>query len=136
MEAKARVAGLDLKVSSAFRSYSYQSGLFSRAVAADGEAEARRYSAEPGRSQHQLGTAIDFGSIDDSFAATPESAWLVKHAAEYGFSLSYPDTLEGVTGYRHESWHWRWLGIPALGLQRDFFGDVQQYLIVYLSYYH
>ncbi len=102
-------------------------------MASDGEAEAKRVSAEPGRSQHQLGTAVDFGSIDDDFAGTAEFAWLSAHAAEHGFSLSYPEGLEALTGYRHESWHWRWLGRAAMAMQRDYFGDVQQNLIVFLS---
>jgi D-alanyl-D-alanine carboxypeptidase len=136
MSAAARQAGVDLLVSSSYRSYAYQKEVFARAVASDGEAEARRASAEPGRSQHQLGTALDLGSIDDSFAKTPAFAWLAKHAADYGFSLSYPESMDTVTGYRPESWHWRWLGREAVKLQRDFFGDIQQWMIVYLSYYH
>jgi len=135
LEEAAKAAGLRLEVGSAYRSFVYQKGVFERAVAADGAAEARRYSAEPGRSQHQLGCALDFSPIDDVFAATPGYAWLKSHAAAYGFSNSYPAGLEAFTGYRAESWHWRWLGLPALRLQKEWFGDIQQRMIVYLSHY-
>lgn len=136
MNKAALASSVDLELSSAYRSSSYQAKVFARIMASDGETEARRVSAEAGRSQHQLGTAMDFGSISDAFATTRESAWLKEHAGDWGFSLSYPEGLESVTGYRPESWHWRWLGVPAVKLQKQFFGDVQQYLIVYLSYYH
>ena len=62
--------GLNLMISSAYRSYDYQKGLYERYVAADGQEAADRYSARPGTSQHQLGLVMDFGSIDESFAAT------------------------------------------------------------------
>lgn len=135
MDRAARTEGVTLLVSSAYRSYAYQREVFARNVAEMGEAEARRVSAEPGRSQHQLGTAIDFGSIDDSFAETKAGVWLLRRAGDFGFSLSYPKGLEGVTGYVWESWHYRYLGTTATRLERDYFGGVQQYLIVFLSYY-
>ena len=60
--------GIKLLVSSTYRSYQYQEGLFNRYVKQDGLELAERYSARPGTSQHQLGTAIDFGSITDDWA--------------------------------------------------------------------
>ena len=57
--------GIKLMVSSTYRSYQYQEGLFNRYVKQDGLELAERYSARPGTSQHQLGVAIDFGSITD-----------------------------------------------------------------------
>ena len=90
---------------------------------------AERESARPGASQHQLGTAIDFGSITDAFAQTRAGKWLVAHAWEYGFSLSYPQGDEGITGYRYESWHYRFITKPGVLLQRRYFGNIQQYLL-------
>ncbi|MFZ4615241.1 MAG: M15 family metallopeptidase [Rectinemataceae bacterium] len=133
MASAARTEGLKLVAGSAYRSWAYQKTVFAREVAAYGEAQARRESAEPGRSQHQLGTVVDFSPIDEAFALRPEFAWLSARAGGFGFSRSYPEGLEAVTGYRSESWHWRWIGTGAASLQKAYFGDVQQYLMLFLS---
>ena len=58
--------------------------------------------------------------------------WLAAHAGEYGFSLSYPQGYEEVTGYRYESWHYRYITKPGALLQKRYFGDVQQYMLEFL----
>ena len=125
--------GITLLVSSTYRSYDYQKKLFARYVAQDGEALAERYSARAGTSQHQLGTAIDFGSITDEFAETKQGKWLYAHAAEYGFSLSFPAGYEDVTGYMWECWHYRYIGKDACALQKKWFGDIQQYMMEFID---
>lgn len=135
MDAAAKRDGVTLVFSSSYRSFEYQDGLFKRYAAAHGEAEASRFSARPGMSQHQLGTAIDFGSIDDSFAQTRAGAWLAANAWRYGFSLSYPQGMEAVTGYIWESWHYRYITKPAALLERDYFGGIQQYLLEFIAAY-
>jgi D-alanyl-D-alanine carboxypeptidase len=132
MDSAARADGAPLLYSSSYRSFDYQAGVYAREVKEFGQAQADRESARPGTSQHQLGTVIDFGSITDAFADTREGRWLAAHAWEYGFSLSYPEGYESVTGYRHESWHYRYITKPAARLQREFFGDIQQYMLVFL----
>ena len=94
--------GIKLLVSSTYRSYSYQEKLFAKWVAIDGLEEAERESARPGTSQHQLGVAIDFGSITDDFAETYMGKWVYENAAKYGWSLSFPKGYEDITGYRWE----------------------------------
>jgi D-alanyl-D-alanine carboxypeptidase len=133
MDSAARADGAPLLYSSSYRSYDYQAEVYARAVEKDGQAQADRESARPGSSQHQLGTVIDFGSITDAFAGTKQGRWLAAHAWEYGFSLSYPDGYEPVTGYKHESWHYRYITKPAARLQREFFGDIQQYMLAFLN---
>ena len=72
----------------------------------------------PGHSEHHLGTAIDFGSPDDSKAAwnhedwgqTPAGAWLYQNAWRFGFVLSYPKNKRDVTCYQYEPWHYRYIG--------------------------
>ena len=128
----ARAAGVTLTFSSTYRSYGYQQGVFAREVEMYGRETAERESAHAGYSQHQLGTAIDFGSISDDYARTPEGRWVAAHAWEYGFSLSYPAGLEAVTGYRNESWHYRYITPAGTLMQRRYFGDVQQYLLQFL----
>lgn len=135
MAEAARKEGITLVVSSAYRSYEYQKTVFERTVKEMGKTEAERVSALPGMSQHQLGTAIDFGLIDDTFAKTAASKWLTMHASQFGFSLSYPQDMEKVTGYRWESWHYRYISPSAAQLQDKFFLGVQQYLIEFFAYF-
>jgi D-alanyl-D-alanine carboxypeptidase len=131
MDKAARAEGLALVLGSAYRSYAYQVGVWDRGVAAEGEAATAKVIALPGHSQHQLGMAIDFGSIDDSFAATKASRWLAANARRFGFSLSYPKGREGVTGYSWESWHYRYIGKAAAALEAEFFEGMQQYLVLF-----
>jgi D-alanyl-D-alanine carboxypeptidase len=135
MDAAARSEGVVLAISSAYRSYAYQKQVFARNVAEDGLELARRSSAEPGRSQHQLGAAIDFGSIDDSFAETKAGKWLAANARRFGFSPSYPKGMEGLTGYRWESWHYRYVGEEAAALEAEFFGGLQARMIAFMEKY-
>lgn len=130
MSMNAAKAGILLQVSSAYRSDEYQKILFEAYIERFGEEEAVRFSAPPGKSQHQLGTAVDFGDITNSFAETPAGIWLMANAGNYGWSLSYPsEDAEEATGYRWESWHWRWIGAEAAAMQLEFFGDSQQRLL-------
>ena len=133
MAAAARADGVTLVVSSAYRSFKYQQAVRARVEAELGEAAADRESARAGQSQHQLGLAVDFGSIDDSFAKTEAAAWLAENAIRHGWSLSYPEGLESVTGYRWESWHYRYLGTAAAALVEKRFRGVQQYALEFLA---
>jgi D-alanyl-D-alanine carboxypeptidase len=135
MDQAARAEGVTLVFSSAYRSYTYQDGLFARYAGQYGEAQADRFSARPGHSQHQLGTAIDFGSIDDSFAGTAAGKWMAENAWRFGFSLSYPQGMEELTGYIWESWHFRYITVPGARIEADFFGGIQQYFLEFLAEY-
>ncbi len=94
-------------------------------------AERARAVGPPGYSEHATGYAIDFGTrpspgcgdVDACFARTPAGLWLIAHAAEFGFELSFPaGNAQGVTW---EPWHWRWVGtastIPGAGPARAIF---------------
>ncbi len=125
--------GVTLLVSSAYRSYAYQRGVYNRIVAEIGAEAADRESAKPGHSQHQLGLAVDFGSIDDAFAQTEPGRWLAVNAGRFGWSLSYPQSYEAVTGYRWESWHYRYVGPEIVTVADRYFGGIQQYTFAFLS---
>ena len=125
--------GIRLLVSSAYRSYSYQENLFNHYVNVDGLEEAERESARPGTSQHQLGTAVDFGSISDDFDKTQMGQWIYKNAADYGWSLSFPKGYEDVTGYRWECWHFRYIGKNACLFQQKWFGGIQQFMLEFID---
>ena len=125
--------GIKLMVSSTYRSYKYQDGLFNRYVKQDGLALAERYSARPGTSQHQLGCAVDFGSITDDWGDTKMGKWVYAHAAEHGWSLSFPREYEDVTGYMWECWHFRYIGKEACRFQKKWFSDVQQFMLEFVA---
>ncbi|MGA2477962.1 MAG: M15 family metallopeptidase [Spirochaetia bacterium] len=133
LAAAARKDGVPLVFASGYRSFEYQKYIYAREVKAYGQAMAERESARPGASQHQLGTAVDFGSITDAFAGTRAGRWLAAHAEEHGFSLSYPQGYEAVTGYRYESWHYRFITKAGTLLQKRYFGDIQQYMLEFLD---
>jgi D-alanyl-D-alanine carboxypeptidase len=127
MAAAARAGGISLVVSSAYRSYDYQAGVYARNVRELGQAAADRESARPGYSQHQLGLAADFGSITDDFAETPAGRWMAANAGRFGWSLSFPQGYEDLTGYRWESWHYRYVGPELAAFIAAYFDGIQQY---------
>jgi D-alanyl-D-alanine carboxypeptidase len=133
MSASAGAENITLVVSSAYRSYDYQKTVYDRNVKELGAAGADRESAKPGTSQHQTGTAVDFGSITDDFAKTSAGKWLVLHAGDFGWSLSFPDGYESITGYRWESWHYRYIGTAGTRFQKKWFGGIQQYMLEYIN---
>lgn len=110
MQSAAAELGLNLYISSGYRSYDYQAGLYQRYVDRSGKAEADRYSARPGHSEHQTGLAFDLNTISDEFKDTDEGKWVAEHCWEYGFIIRYPEDKESVTGYMYEPWHIRYLG--------------------------
>ena len=111
----AHAEGFSIKISSAFRSYGTQSYLYRMHF--DILKLVRKTVALAGHSEHQLGTAVDltgasigYKSAAASFGTTPEYAWLIAHASEYGFVQSYPEGTEAITGYATEPWHFRYVG--------------------------
>ncbi|GAB6090915.1 M15 family metallopeptidase [Spirochaeta dissipatitropha] len=125
--------GITLTYGSTYRSYQYQVGLFNHWVNQLGYDAAARVSAKPGHSQHQLGTVIDFSPISQVFSGSRDYEWLKNNAHLYGFSLSYPEGLEELTGYQYESWHWRYIHETGIKLQQEFFDDIQQYYLSFLN---
>ena len=110
MKADAISLGLNIYISSGYRSYSYQQGLYNNYVSRDGKEAADTYSARPGHSEHQTGLAFDLNTIDDSFAYTSEGKWVEENCYKYGLILRYPKGKEQITGYQYESWHLRYVG--------------------------
>ena len=135
MAAAAKTEGLILLVSSAYRAYLYQAFVYKDNVIRLGQEAADMLSARPGTSQHQLGLAIDFGSIDDDFAETDEGIWLVKNASRFGWSLSYPYGYEDYTGYQWESWHYRYVGKQLASFINTYFNGIQQFALRFFFEY-
>ena len=132
MAVAAKADGLTLLASSAYRSYGYQTEVYARNVREMGQEEADRVSARPGNSQHQLGLVVDFGSITDAFAQTAEGRWLAANASRFGWSLSFPEGMEEVTGYRWESWHYRYVGKELAVFIDNYFEGIQQYALQFI----
>jgi len=127
MAAAARRAGKGIAVRSAYRSYSQQISVFNGWVAQSGYQQALRYSARPGHSEHQLGTAIDFRSSASATAPwnysdwgqTPSGRWMQRNAWRYGWVMSYPSGKQGQVCYGYEPWHWRYVGRQTAREVRD-----------------
>ena len=136
MAAAAKKEGLNIYISSGFRSYSYQAGLYNRYVSRDGAAAADTYSARPGHSEHQSGLAFDVNLVSDAFAGTPEAIWLSNNCYKFGFILRYPKGKTNETGYIYEPWHFRYVGVELAEklynggnwiTMEDYFGITSQY---------
>ncbi|MHB9292543.1 putative zinc D-Ala-D-Ala carboxypeptidase [Hollandina sp. SP2] len=132
MAAAAQADGVTLAVSSAYRSYAYQEAVYARNVRESGQEIADQESARPGHSQHQLGLVVDFGSIDDTFAETSAGRWTAEQVHLFGWSLSYPQGYEALTGYRWESWHYRYVGRELTYFIDTYFDGIQQYALRFI----
>ncbi|MDE2019062.1 MAG: M15 family metallopeptidase [Patescibacteria group bacterium] len=126
----AKIAGIDLKIASAYRSFGTQAALHTEYLVTYGIGT-NQFSAEEGYSEHQLGTAADFitspmTALTTTFASTSAYAWLQSNAYKYGFVLSYP---KGNPYYIFEPWHWRFVGVSLatwLYQSNQSFYDVSQ----------
>lgn len=119
--------GCDILIVSSFRTMEKQTQLYERKVeqmkgqgysqekAAE---EAGKIVAVPGTSEHQLGLAVDlvdagYTTLDKHQEQTEGYQWLVRHCAEYGFILRYPNDKTEITGIIYEPWHFRYVGKEA-----------------------
>ena len=115
----AAAEGLFLLMSSGYRSYDMQVFFHDIAIRDFGPEEARRRSAVPGHSEHQLGLAVDLtthelgGRLDQVFIETPEGIWVSQNAHRFGFIFSFPYGREAETGIMYEPWHIRFVGVDV-----------------------
>lgn len=121
---EARAAGHELAVTSGFRHPSVQRLLYEHWWSLIG-VSAFDEIALPGFSEHQLGTALDFSSksvgfekVSARFGGSPEGEWLEDNAYRFGFVLSFPPGKKAITGFRYESWHYRYVGVEAAAAVR------------------
>ena len=110
MQAAAKLDGINLVIKSGYRSYTTQKNTYNYYVSYDGVAKTDTYSARPGHSEHQTGLAMDLNTINDTFHNTKEAKWLASNCHKYGFILRYPKGKTNETGYKYESWHFRYVG--------------------------
>ena len=138
MRNAALIAGFDIKIVSAYRSYDRQTTIWNRKFKANKskglspEENIKKiieYSTLPGTSRHHWGTDID---IIDGFKPrkgdllltekfhgngpyAPLRLWLDKNAAKFGFVRPYTNDFERE-GFKYEPWHYSYapLAIPML----------------------
>ncbi len=128
MEAENPAIVEELLVTSAYRTYQYQQGLYNGYVRdymaggmseAEAMAKASETSARAGESEHQTGLCFDFitksmnGNLDERFEMTLAFLWLKENAHLYGFILRYPADKVSETEYSYEPWHYRFVGREA-----------------------
>jgi D-alanyl-D-alanine carboxypeptidase len=102
MTRAARADGVQLRVRSGFRSFDDQLRTVESLERAHGRGWTAISAAQPGHSEHQLGTALDLDGGD---------AWLAANAWRHGFVVSYPpDRSPAFTCYKPEPWHVRYVG--------------------------
>ena len=129
--------GLNLSVASAYRSYSYQQGLYNNYVNLDGKEAADTYSARPGYSEHQTGLALDLCTTRcqnlGDFEGTDEFYWMKENAYKYGFILRFPEDKVKITGYMYEPWHYRYVGTEAAKIIYENNLTFEEYYAYYIN---
>lgn len=110
--------GQGLLLVSGWRDWTTSTFLFDRSVNLRGVAFACSKNAWPGRSEHQLGLAIDItaawdDNISDDFGSTTVGQWVDAHCFEYGFIRRYQPQYVTETGYGIEAWHYRYVGVDV-----------------------
>ena len=135
--------GLRPKICSAYRTMSKQTYLYNNKIARlrnagyskkAAIAEAGRWVARPGTSEHQLGLAVDIVStsyqgLTKKQEKTAEQKWLMEHCWEYGFILRYPNDKSEITGIGYEPWHYRYVGVDVALDIRDSGLCLEEYLL-------
>lgn len=124
MRDAAKTDGVILNPCSGYRSVEYQKDLFTRRVKEhmiygynqeDSEKIVATYTARPGRSEHNLGLAIDFydssTALTEDFELTDQGKWLRENSYKYGFIMRYSSDKMNITAITYEPWHFRFVGI-------------------------
>ena len=125
MQAAARAAGAEFGVQNGYRSYGLQESIYAAQVDQRGAAAADLVSARPGFSEHQSGLAADVVACDDGcghlddLAGTATDRWIREHAWEFGWIVRYEDGYTSITGYAHEPWHLRYIGVDLARAYRE-----------------
>jgi D-alanyl-D-alanine carboxypeptidase len=114
------VFGAPISIVSSYRSYWYQTHLFSSYREKYGEARARGFSAKPWYSEHQLWLAIDIFDLSSQQWWKKEKYFqrMRANAHTYGRTQSYQKWL-AVDGYIVEPRHWRYVWVDLATYLRE-----------------
>lgn len=120
LEAAADDGVSGMQISAAYRSVAYQQRIFDQTVSqymkennlsrTKAISATRHTVADPGYSEHHLGTAFDITVPGTTFAGTAQAKWLHENCWNYGFIVRYTKEKEKLTGYTAEAWHFRYVG--------------------------
>lgn len=116
MTKAAKEEGITIVATSGYRTYETQKNIFDEMASSKGEQYALEHAAKPGTSEHETGLSLDifsFGSVMETFKTTPAYAWLHENAYKFGFIERYEEGKEFLTGYKPESWHYRYVGVDT-----------------------
>ena len=131
----AKKDGITLIGTTAYRSASRQKSLYNSYVNRDGKEKADTYSARPGYSEHQLGYSVDLN--DPTFTgkrlSDADYKWIKENCYKYGFIIRYPENKENITGYMHENWHIRYVGIDVATKIHDLDITFDEYYDLYIA---
>ena len=92
------------------------------------QSAARQTVAEPGCSEHHLGTCFDITVPGVTFAGTKQHKWLLEHCWEYGFILRYQQDKTKITGFAPEAWHYRYVGVEHALKMKEMNLCLEEYL--------
>lgn len=134
MNEAATKEGYGLIINSAYRSYQDQIDLSEYYKKWYGQNYVDKYVAKPGYSEHQTGLAYDVGSRSvNVFANSREYEWMKNNAYKYGFIERFTKRYENITGFRMETWHYRYVGKDIAKYIHDNNISFEEYWAVYLD---
>ena len=126
--------GLELMVSSGYRSYEDQEDITNTYLELYGQKYVDNYVAKPGFSEHQTAMSLDIASKSvDTFVNSDEYVWMMDNAYKYGFILRYPRSKEDITGYKCEAWHYRYVGKKIAKYIHDNNITYDEYYVMFLD---
>ena len=126
--------GYKLLVRSGYRDYKNQQDTYDLYLKTYGKKYAENYVAHAGYSEHQTGLAVDIkAESSNTFKGTKENKWLIENAYKYGFILRYTDDTEDITGVKHESWHYRYVGLEIASYLNEHDMTYDEYYIRFLD---
>ena len=113
-------AGMGLVINSAYRSYQDQQDISDLYLKSYGQNYVDKFVAKPGFSEHQTGLCFDIGSTTSNvFAKSKEYEWMINNAYKYGFVQRFTPEFEDITGFKAESWHFRYVGFKIAKEMHD-----------------
>jgi len=121
---------------SGYRSAGSQGVIYERRVEASGDS-AKNWVAPGGYSEHQTGLVMDIAGestlssgLSQVFGESDEGIWVAENAHRFGFVVRYQSGWENITGYNHEPWHLRYVGLEHAERMYALDIPLEEYLVM------